>query len=567
MIINVLYMPMLMLSGATIPITSMPGWLQTFSQFLPAAHFMTGIQSILRGKETFADNLSAVGALLLTTVVGAVLGLKLFRWEKEEKMRPSAKLWLAAVLAPFLVLGVWQAYAKTNIERAKLLQRDVARSHAWLIRDARIFVGDGTVLERASVLVKDGKIDKIFIGDAPDAKTLEADPIEAAGKTLLPGLIDVHVHLTPSGAPGQQQSTSPDANYDRELAYSGVTAVKSVGDGLTDILKHRATMASGQRLGAELFAVGPMFTVEGGHGTEFIKYVPQQYRDPIAQEIVRLPKTADEARVQVAALKAQGVDGIKAILEAAGGSTTFPRLDPEILKAIAEAARKAGLPLVVHTGRSRDVADAVAAGASGVEHGSMTDAISPEIFALMKATGMSYDPTLAVVEALKEFILGGAKSLERSLARQVMPANMIEGVKANLNSQEAKAVRASFAAYPFSMEASKANATSAYRAGVTLVAGTDSGNPMMIHGPGIHRELQLWVEAGIPPAAALQGATYNAARLLKADNRIGLVKQGLEANLLLVDGNPLEEIAATERISTVLFKGERVDRSKLFDQK
>jgi imidazolonepropionase-like amidohydrolase len=111
------------------------------------------------------------------------------------------------------------------------------------------------------------------------------------------------------------------------------------------------------------------------------------------------------------------------------------------------------------------------------------------------------------------------------------------------------------------------NLGEAYRTGVMLVAGTDSGYPMVVHGPSIHRELQLWVEAGIPSAAALQGATYNAARFLRADQRIGLLRKGYEASLLLVDGNPLQDISATERISSVFFKGERIDRSQLFEQK
>jgi imidazolonepropionase-like amidohydrolase len=104
------------------------------------------------------------------------------------------------------------------------------------------------------------------------------------------------------------------------------------------------------------------------------------------------------------------------------------------------------------------------------------------------------------------------------------------------------------------------------RAGVILVTGTDSGNPMLLHGPALHRELQLWIEAGIPPAVALQAATYNGAQLLRASDRMGLIKKGYEANLLLIDGNPLKDISVTERISMVMFKGERVDRSELFDQ-
>ena len=106
----------------------------------------------------------------------------------------------------------------------------------------------------------------------------------------------------------------------------------------------------------------------------------------------------------------------------------------------------------------------------------------------------------------------------------------------------------------------------AWHAGVMLVTGSDAGNPLVFHGPTIQRELELWVEAGIPPAIALQAATYNAARLIGAGNRIGLIKEGYDANLLLVDGNPLKEIKQIESIQSVIFKGEEISRSELFDQ-
>jgi imidazolonepropionase-like amidohydrolase len=97
--------------------------------------------------------------------------------------------------------------------------------------------------------------------------------------------------------------------------------------------------------------------------------------------------------------------------------------------------------------------------------------------------------------------------------------------------------------------------------------GSDSGNPLVFHGPSLHREFELWVEAGIPVTVALQAATVNAAKLLGADQRIGAIRAGLDADLLLVDGNPLQEIAATSRISLVVFKGERIRRAALFEQK
>jgi imidazolonepropionase-like amidohydrolase len=168
---------------------------------------------------------------------------------------------------------------------------------------------------------------------------------------------------------------------------------------------------------------------------------------------------------------------------------------------------------------------------------------------------------------MQAYVAGKTDLLDRSLVQQVIPREWFAQAKESLNAPGAQAARKAIGAYPFRLDLAKQNLADAYRAGVILVSGTDAGNPLVIHGPGVHRELQLWVEAGIPPAAALQGATYNAARLLRADQRIGLIRKGYDASLLLVDGNPLQDISATERISTVFFKGERVNRPELFDQK
>jgi imidazolonepropionase-like amidohydrolase len=110
----------------------------------------------------------------------------------------------------------------------------------------------------------------------------------------------------------------------------------------------------------------------------------------------------------------------------------------------------------------------------------------------------------------------------------------------------------------------RANLLRAWKAGVPLAMGTDSGNPLVFPGASMHRELQLWVEAGIPKDVALQAATVNAAKLLREEKRIGAIRKGYDADLLMVDGNPLEDITATQRISLVVFQGERVKRSALF---
>ncbi len=265
-------------------------------------------------------------------------------------------------------------HTNSNVEKTKILQRELNRSETFLIRGARIFVGDGTVIENGAVLVRGGKIAEVYQGNGPDPKTVNAEVVEAAGKTILPGLIDVHVHLgAPAGFYPDMASYNPDKMMLRNLAaylYSGVTTVRSVGDGLDGILKARSEVNSGEMLGAELFTCGPLFTAKGGHGTEYFKQLPPAIRERAEQQFTRIPTSPEEARKQVDNLKSRGVDCIKAILESGAGGHVFNHLDPGIFAAIAQEAHADDLPLAVHTGDVSDVTEAVQAQANSIEHGS-----------------------------------------------------------------------------------------------------------------------------------------------------------------------------------------------------
>ncbi len=563
-LVQLLYFTMLFLSGASFPIEMFPGWMQNVAQFIPATYLVTGLQSILIRHETLVRNMAPAGALLLTMCIGMLVSSKLFRWEKEEKIRNSAKLWVAAVLLPFFAMGTYQAYSKENIENARLDERLLRRSQTRLIRNARLFVGDGSVVETGSLLIRNGKIAEIYDGPGPDAKTLNADLIEADGKTVMPGLTDMHVHL---GAPGGVTDASympTEKVLDRAMAaylFSGITAVKSLGDSLDMALQVRHTVNSGQRLGSELFIVGPLFTAEGGHGTEYFKAIPmKQVRDAALASFTRTPKTADQAKQQVDELKKKGVDGIKAILESGSAKYPFNRLDVNVLRAVAAEAHAVNLPITTHTGKSADVTDALNAGTDGIEHGSMTDRIAAADFARMAKAGVFYDPTLSVIEGFEAMGKGNPELLNRSLVQQVGPKDLIAATKKAMPS-----IKEHFD-YPMSLEDGKANLLAAWKAGVMLVTGTDAGNLLVIHGPTVQRELELWVEAGIPPAVALKAATGDAAKALRAEKRFGTLRKGMDANLLVVEGNPLKDIHAVSAISYVFFKGERVDRSSVLNQ-
>ena len=564
---QILYLPMLFLSGATFPLSIMPAWVQTIAQFMPATYLYEGMQAIMIGGEGVIGSMIAVLALLVTLAVALIVATKLFRWEKEEKIAARAKLWILAVLAPFILMGVYQAKTRQSIEQAKILARAAARNRSVLYQNARIFVGDGTVILNGAVLIRKGKIAQVFDKPAADPKSLNAELVDAAGKTLMPGLIDMHVHIGAPGGVYKDPSRYADpAAPQRRLAaylYSGITAVRSTGDWLNQALAVRKDIDSGRHLGAQFFTCGPLFTAPGGHPMELLKVLPQNLRKEGEEQFLRLPKSASEAQHQVDDLKRSGVDCIKAVLEAGSSQwELFNRLDTKIYDAVIAEATHDGLPSATHTGSAADVKDGVDAGTTSVEHGSMIDLIPETTFAEMKRKGIAYDPTVSVFEAMVDLRTSDAELLNRSLLQQVGPADLLESTREMLNAEK-KEPADRFAGL---MDRVRQNLLNAYKNGVMLIAGTDAGNMLVIHGPTVQHELELWVKAGIPSTVALQAGTYNAAKILRADDRMGIIRPGRDANLILLDGDPVRDISNTEHVYSVMFRGERIDRTELFKQ-
>ena len=567
-LVQLLYMPMMFLSGAAIPASLLPRWTQTVAQFMPAAYLVSGMQGIITQHESLAVNWKSAAALLLTLGLSVFVAMRLFRWEKDEKLKGSAKLWVAGVMVPFLALGVYQFRTSEQTVKNRMLWRQLQRGDTFLIKNARIFVGDGRVIESGSVLVRNGRIEQVYDGAAPDAAALKADVVEASGKTVLPGLIDVHVHIgAPGGIYADPKDFATEHISERGLAqylYSGVTTVKSTGDQLDASLTLRKRIADGDLLGAELIVSGPLFTTEGGHGTEYFSWLEGPAKTAALDQFVRTPKSSAEAHEQVRQLKTVGVDAIKAVLESGRTGMLFARMDLAMFRAVVEEADAQHLPASVHTGNARDVEDAADAGAASIEHGSFSDTIPDAVLARMAKAGMAYDPTLSVLEGIRDLSAGRTDLLRRSLVQQAVSQKLLTGTAAAI--KEGKMTNLERAGgIDGAIRVAQDNLRRAWKAGVPLVTGSDAGNMLVFHGATVHRELQLWVEAGIPAPIALQAATYNAAKLLRADSRIGLVQPNHDANLLLVDGDPTRDISATERISLVVLKGERIRRVDLFD--
>ena len=564
---QVLYISMLFLSGATLPTSMFPGWLLRITQFIPATYLVNGLQSLLLRQESLRSNAPALGALAVTTVLGSLVAAKVFRWEKEEKLRPAAKLWVLAVLLPFFLLGAYQNLTSGNIVKARILDRELRRGRSTLIRNARIFMGDGTVIESGSILVRNGAIDSIYGGSGPDSVNLNAEIIEAAGKTLLPGLADVHVRLAAPGGASPTPAGAPAAAMERALEaylFSGVTAVRSDGDGLDNTAGLRTRFNGGEVLGAELFVSSPLFTAPHGYGLNLPASVPPQYRKMMETQMARVPRSGAEARHMVDELAPLQVNTIRAAMDGGAAGALFERMDPRILQAIGEAARQRQLGLSVHVGDAQDLAAALDAGATAVEMESFRGRVPGALLARMAELRVLYEPALSTVAGAAAFLSGGGGALNSSLLQQAAPPGMIAQTRQLLPARQG--ANDPPGAGSAELDGARANLVAAWKAGVALVVGSGAGNPLVIHGPTVQREVELWVEAGVPAGVALQGATANAARLLHAGDRFGSIRKGMQATFVIVAGNPLEDIQAVEQVSSVMLKGERVSRTELFSQ-
>ena len=537
-LVQVIYTPMLFLSGALFPITLLPAWVQLVSQYLPATYLVSGLQGVLLKNETLMQHAVPVVALFITIVLGTFISAKLFRWEKEEKVPARAKGWVLAALAPFLLLGTLQFFSQDQIVRARILYREIQRKENLLIQDARIFVGNGEILERGSVLIEDGVIKQLIKG-ADTVISPNATVVSASGKTLLPGLIDTFSLPGETGGIEANPADSPRRRLERALAaqlYCGVTAVRGVDLPLEVQNEVKAGILEGSILGAEVFTAAPAGARGGfSEGSSFMGSSGST------------PQEADAQIFQIPALPRKPYLGMMQVLASRGRKTGTPLIG--ILESAdgLRAALQIGLTQVVYPFPEGQFDPAA-----------VSQAVAEDVLISVSATW----PEAVLAVARRDPSL-----LERSLVQQVATAETIDELTRKVEAGTLMADAPSPDRAEQAYENARRALVEAYRSGVTLIPGSQAGRSLLFQGPSLHHELQIWANAGIPAPDVLQSATSIAAAALGAGNRIGQIKPGYEATLLLVDGDPTTDIGALERISTVIFKGERINRAELLNPK
>lgn len=369
--------------------------------------------------------------------------------------------------------------------------------------EGKIFVGNGEVLENATVYVEDDKIVSIADTDAGLPENTQRIPIGNA--MLFPGFIDCHVHLIMDGQSdpiaalaGESAviSTLKSAKNSWATLKAGITTVRDMGgkDGIDLGLKQ--AIESGLIKGPRVLASGHLICMTGGHGW------------PIAREADGPDDVRRAAREQIKA----GADQVKFM--ATGGVLT-PAVEPgsaqltcEEMKAGIEEAHKAGKKTATHAMGSQGILDALHAGIDSIEHGIY---LTDEIISFMKKNKIFYVPTIAAMYHIGKM-----------------------GVKAGI---PAWAVEKNNIVTPHHKESVK----KAHKAGIAIAMGTDAGTPFNYHGKNL-MEIPLLVRHGLSPMEALVAATDTASQVLGMENRIGTIEQGKMADLVLVKHNPLEDI-------------------------
>ena len=413
---------------------------------------------------------------------------------------------------------------------------------------ARLIVGDERpAIESGVLLVVDGRIAAIGPkGDvaAPAGSTV----VDLTGKTVMPALVNIHAHVgyekfVKAAGESRAESFTVDnlADHLRREAFYGVGTVLDGGSAALPIARqyqvdHEAGKFSSA---ARLTVMGGVVPVKGGPDHILI----QGTRPLRANYEVTL---APEGRAAVQALKAQGVAHVKIWLGDRNG--TYPAMPHEVYDAVIDEAHKAGMKVHAHATTVRDQKDAIAAGADVLVHTVQNALVDDELTALVK----EHRPYWTTV-----FGLGDRSEVcaQEPFALRLLSPAIIADIRAtDCNARPNAGARE---------DRLKQNFTRMIASGARLVLGTDAGVfPRYSFGWADHHELGRYVELGLTPAHAIVAATSRPAEAMGRHD-VGLLAPGRRADILVLDGNPLIDIAHTRRIADVYLSGRRVDRAAM----
>ena len=381
-----------------------------------------------------------------------------------------------------------------------------AQSGITVFEGGRVITGDGKVIENATVVIDGARITMIGPGRIQAAPS--ATRVSLAGKTLMPALVDTHVHTS---------TTAPELENDlRRRAFFGIGAALSMGlDGTDAAFAQRGKTTPGL---ARIFTAGRGITA------------PEKGRTEVPYWIT----TEAEARKAVQELAARKVDIVKIWVDDRDGK--FPKLTPALYGAVIDEAHKNKLRVTAHIFSLEDAKGLLKAGVDSFAHGIRDRDLDDEAMALFKAR-----PNVVVIPNMPD----RGVAADYGWLRGSIPDGELQKIQAGATDRPQVAATWGIQAR---------NLKKLSDAGVKIAMGTDGNTPW-----APHVEMDDMVAAGMTPSQVIVAATRTGAEFVRLANT-GTIEQGKMADLLVVDGNPLDDITNTRKISAVYLRGIAVDR-------
>jgi imidazolonepropionase-like amidohydrolase len=409
------------------------------------------------------------------------------------------------------------------------LAPSAAAQQPLVITNVRLIDGSGsTPITRATIVIRGSRIEAAGPGVRPPAgsKIIPGD-----GLTAIPGLADLHTHL----AGGWDGEAVDFVGYRRMLGallYAGVTTVLDPGDVTSWVKQLQTEIGAGRLQGPRIYFAGPV--LDGPR--------------PVWPDISAAIATPAQLPHFLDGLKAAGASFVKAY----GG------LSDSMVRSVVDSARARSLRVIADVwGRNGSLATAQT-GIAAFAHVGGAEA-SDAAVKYQADHGVATITTLAVRESFARRRFREMSFLDQPLLAHVMPPSYLAEIRAWAASPAAAPDSATARRFPVGFR----NVKKLFDAGVLLVAGTDAPYPGDYYGEGLHRELELLVEAGLTPLQAITAATGNAAKFIGPAADWGVIAPGKAADLVLVRGDPSVRVGATRDIVTVVQGGRVVDRARL----
>ena len=418
-----------------------------------------------------------------------------------------------------------------------------------VIEDVVLIDGTGRLpLSQVSVLVQDDRIIEIKRGKFSQSRRNNAQVINGAQKYLVPGLMDMHVHLT--GSIKVTEQGLREIEFDRQKGvkalhgylYSGVTSIYDCGNVPDYIFALREQERAGAIISPRIFATGGIVTYPGSHGSgpgattvdDWPEAIPQ-----LDEHIKRRP------------------DILKLTLEERGWGMRplIPKLPLPLMERIIEYYNDHGIRTTAHTASELRARQAIFAGIDTLAHPVIVGPITDSFAKLMGAKKIPMATTLTIGENYSR-LAEHPEYLDQELYQALFSEAEIKELKETTRQQYQERDWTWW--MKLMTPVAQENLRKIHAAGGVLALGTDQTN-----GAAVHREMELLVAAGIAPLDVIRIATFNAAKFLGKEDQLGSVEEGKLADMVLLNADPLEDINNAKKIHLVIKNGNVIDREKL----